>query len=64
MDVYIIDANLIFSSALNIKSGIGQFILKSRERNISLYAPKYLEREIKIHFPRIAGISGLKEEEV
>jgi predicted nucleic acid-binding protein len=64
MDIYIVDSNLIFSSVLNIKSGIGQFILKSKENNISLYAPKYLEKEINRHFSKIIDRSKLNEEEV
>ena len=64
MDIYIVDSNLIFSSVLNVKSGIGQFILKSKENNISLYAPKYLEKEINRHFSKIVKRSKLSEEEV
>lgn len=64
MDVYIVDSNLIFSAVLNIKSGIGQFILKSSNNNVSLYAPKYLQTEIERHFDKIVQRSKLEAEEV
>ena len=64
MDSYIIDSNLIFSAILNIKSGIGQFILKSNDYNISLYVPKYLNSKITKHFDKILSISSLTEDEV
>jgi predicted nucleic acid-binding protein len=64
MDIYIVDSNLVFSSVLNVKNGIGQFILKSKENNISLYAPRYLEKEINRHFPKIIDRSKLNEEEI
>ena len=64
MDVYIVDSNLIFSATLNIKSGIGQFILKSSDNNVSLYAPKYLQTEIERHFDKIVQRSKLEAEEV
>jgi len=64
MDIYIVDSNLIFSAVLNIKSGIGQFILKSSDNNVSLYAPKYLQTEIEKHFDKIVRRSKLEAEEV
>ena len=64
MDVYIIDSNVIFSAILNINSGIGQFILKTKEKNITLYAPSYLKVEIERHFDKIISRSKLSEEEV
>jgi predicted nucleic acid-binding protein len=64
MDIYIVDSNLIFSAVLNIKSGIGQFILKSVEMNVSLYAPKYLKIEIDRHFDKLVQRSKLSSDEV
>lgn len=64
MDRYIVDSNLIFSAVLNLKSGIGQFILKSSENNVSLYAPKYLQTEIVKHFDKIVHRSKLEPEEI
>ena len=64
MTVYVVDSNLIFSAILNIKSGIGQLILKSDKKNISLYAPKYLRVEITKHLDKIVHRSKLKKAEV
>lgn len=64
MDIYIVDANIIFSAVLNLKSGIGQFILKSAENKVSFYAPKYLKIEIDRHLIKIVQRSGLNPEEV
>lgn len=64
MDVYIIDSNVIFSAILNIESGIGQFILKTKENNIVLYAPSYLKIEIEQHFQKIINRSKLTKEEI
>lgn len=64
MDIYIIDSNVIFSAVLNINSGIGQFILKTKDIGVSLYAPSYLKGEIEKHFQKILAISNLSEKEV
>lgn len=64
MNAYVIDSNLIFSAILNIKSGIGQFILKSNDYNLTFYAPKYLKSEITKHLYKILSISYLTEVEV
>lgn len=64
MNAYVIDSNLIFSAILNIKSGIGQFILKSNDYNLTFYAPKYLKSEITKHLYKILSISSLTEVEV
>lgn len=64
MDIYIIDTNLIFSAALNIDSGIGRFVLRTKEYDVDLYAPLYLKKEITQHTQRIVQASKLSEEEV
>ncbi|WP_367390823.1 PIN domain-containing protein [Lewinella sp. LCG006] len=64
MDIYIIDSNVIFSGVLNISSGIGQFILRTNEIGVVLYAPSYLKVEIEKHFQKILERSKLTEEEV
>lgn len=64
MDIYIVDSNLIFSAIFNLNSGIGQFILKSRSYNVSLYAPRYLKLEIDKHFDKIVQRSGLSAEDI
>lgn len=49
MDIYIVDANLIFSSILNLKSGISNFIQNKEEYGIDFYAPEILKVEISNH---------------
>lgn len=64
MDIYIVDSNIIFSAALSIKSGIGQFILKTKENDVELYAPKYLKVELERHFDKIVKKSKLAPKEI
>ncbi|MEM6396443.1 MAG: PIN domain-containing protein [Bacteroidota bacterium] len=64
MSSYIIDANLIFSSLLNLGSGIAQFILNHDEFDVMLFAPERLKFEIENHHDKIVKISRLSTEEV
>ncbi len=59
MDIYIVDANLIFSGILNLKSGIAQFILDAEQYDVQLYAPELLKTEIESHQKDIIKASGL-----
>ncbi len=60
---YVIDSNLIFSAALNFNSGIAQFILKSKNLGLSLFAPKYLETELERHLGKTLELTRLSEVE-
>lgn len=64
MDIYIVDSNLFFSDALNPDGKIGQFILKSRDYGVALYAPKYLKTEIDRHREKIVRLSKLDASEI
>ena len=64
MDIFIIDTNVIFSAILNVESGIGQFILKTKEHNISLFSPSYVKTEIEKHFTKIVNRSKLSEADI
>jgi predicted nucleic acid-binding protein len=64
MKVYITDTNVIFSAVLNIKSGIGQFIMSANQNNVKFYAPDFLRFELENYIPKLVKISGLKTEEI
>ena len=64
MDVYVVDTNIVFSSAMNPNSTIGRFIMASNPKNITFYAPEYLQDEIDRHFDRLVEKSKLTEKEV
>lgn len=64
MRVFILDANIIWSTAYNAKSDIGQFVISANPEVIQFYAPEYLKEEIEKHFPKIVNYSQQTEEEV
>ncbi len=64
MDIYIIDANLIFSSILNIDSGIARFIQNVEYHKVKLYAPELLKVEIAHHHDDILKATGLSSREI
>lgn len=64
MKVFILDSNLVFSAALNIKNPIGRFIMSANERDISFYAPEYLTFEIEKYFSKLVEVSQLEEKQV
>lgn len=47
MRIYVVDSNIIFSTAFNPNSRIGQFVMSSNEKEVEFYAPKYLKEEIE-----------------
>ncbi|MEM1324321.1 MAG: hypothetical protein AAGI23_00125 [Bacteroidota bacterium] len=60
MDIYIVDANLIFSGILNLKSGIAQFILNADQYDVQLHAPEQLKitkeillKQVACRYPRL-----------
>ena len=63
MDIYVVDANLLFSAILNDKSRIGTFIQSSKRYGVALYAPEILRTEIYNHRNKIIEISGYTETE-
>jgi predicted nucleic acid-binding protein len=62
MDIYVVDANLLFSAILNDKSRIGKFIQETPSYGVKLYAPERMRIEISNHQDRILKISGYSEE--
>ena len=64
MTTYVIDANLVFSEAMNPISEIGQFIMLAKLKNIKLIAPEYLNSEIAGHLPKLIKLSKLSESEI
>lgn len=64
MKIFIVDSNIIFSTAFNQHSRIGQFILSANERDIEFYAPTYLKSEIEKYIPKIVENSNQTEEDV
>ncbi len=64
MKAYVIDTNIVFTTALNTESRIGQFIMQTDPLAIKFYAPTYLKREIERHLPRIVKLSRQSEAEV
>jgi predicted nucleic acid-binding protein len=62
MDIYVVDANLLFSAILNDKSRIGKFIQETTSYGVKLYAPERMQIEILNHKDRILKISGYSEE--
>lgn len=64
MDIYIVDANLIFSSILNLKSGISNFIQNKEEYGIDFYAPEILKVEISNHHSDLLRAGRLSDAEV
>jgi predicted nucleic acid-binding protein len=61
---FVIDSNVIWSTAYNAKSEIGQFILTVDSTKVKFYAPEYLKIEIEKHFAKIVRYSKQSEEEV
>jgi len=64
MKVYIVDTNIVFSTAMNTESRIGQFLMQTDAEKIEFYAPTYLKREIERHVPKLVRLSKISEEEV
>jgi len=64
MKVFILDSNIIWSTAYNAKSDIGQFVISSSPSEVQFYAPEFLKEEIERHLPKIVKSSGQSEEEV
>jgi len=64
MRVYVVDSNIVFSTAFNPKSKIGQFIMSSNERDVEFYAPEYLKEEIERYISKIVRQSNRTEDEV
>lgn len=64
MKIYILDSNVIFSTAFNPNSRIAQFIMSSSERQLEFYAPNYLKQEIERYIPKIVVQSKQSEEKV
>ncbi len=50
MKVYIVDTNIVFSTAMNTESRIGQFLMQTDAEQVEFYAPTYLKREINVIF--------------
>lgn len=61
MKIYIVDTNIVFSTAMNTESRIGQFLMQTDPGQVEFYAPTYLKREIERHVPKLIKLSGLKE---
>jgi predicted nucleic acid-binding protein len=59
----IVDANIVFSGILNVKSRIGDLLINSKS-HFDFIAPDFLRIEIYRHYPRLQKISGLSFEEV
>lgn len=64
MDGYVVDANLVFSSILNLRSGISTFIQKKQEYGINFFAPEYLKVEIANHHADLLKVSKLTSREI
>jgi predicted nucleic acid-binding protein len=64
MKIFILNSNIIWSTAYNAKSDIGQFVLSISPVEVQFYAPEFLKSEIERHFPKIVKLSGQTEEEV
>lgn len=64
MRVFILDSNIIWSTAFNAKSKIGRFVLSTSSEKVKFYAPTYLKGEIEEQVPRVAELSGQSEQEV
>jgi predicted nucleic acid-binding protein len=62
--IFIVDSNVIFSTAFNQNSRIGQFVLSSYEREVSFYAPDYLKKEIEKYIPKLVDKTDQTEEEI
>ena len=64
MTVYVTDTNILFSAALNLASGLAQFIVAKDSYQIKLIAPTYLKKEMQRLVPRLVEISKLSDEEI
>lgn len=64
MRVYVVDSNIIFSTAFNPNSRIGQFIMSSNEKEVEFYAPEYLKEEIERYISKIVTQSNQTEGKV
>ena len=64
MKIYVLDSNIIFSTALNPASAIGQFVMSVNEQDVEFYAPEYLKEEIEKYIPRIVQLSRQSESKV
>lgn len=64
MKIYIVDTNIVFSTAMNTQSRIGQFLMQSDVEKYTFYAPTYLKIELERHAPKLVSLSGLSESEV
>ena len=64
MKSFVIDSNIVWSTAYNPKSEIGQVILLSEPAAITFFAPEYLKVEVERHIPKIVQLSGLTEEQI
>ncbi len=47
MKIFILDSNVIWSTAYNAKSDMGQFVLAVSPKEVQFYAPEYLKVEIE-----------------
>lgn len=64
MNIFIVDSNIIWALAYNVKSEIGQFIMASNSEDIRLYAPEYLKVELENHIDKIVQLSGQTKEQI
>jgi predicted nucleic acid-binding protein len=58
VDIYVVDTNLLFSSILNDRSRVGNFIQQSSRYGVRLCAPERMRVEILNHKSRILKLSG------
>ena len=64
MKILVVDSNVIFSTAFNQNSRIGQFVLSSNESDVVFYAPEYLKLEIEKYVPKLVANTNQTEAEV
>ena len=59
MKLYVVDTNIVFTTAMNTESLIGQYLMKRDNTQSLLYAPTYLTIEMRRHFDKLVRLSGL-----
>lgn len=64
MKIYIVDTNIVFSTAMNTQSRIGQFLMQTDPDKVEFYSPTYLKVEIERHLPKLVKLSKLSEKEI
>ena len=64
MKIYIVDTNIVFTTAMNTESRIGQFLMQTDPEAVEFYAPTYLKVEIERHFPKLVTLSRISEIDV